>query len=340
MGYLTVLLVLAAVAISHCLYLAGSLFLLSGKASNKILAGILLVLAVRTGKSVVTLILPETSYWISILGLMAMALLGPLILLYTRGIFANDASLTKRNYAHLLPSLSTLILLVTFNWTLMTVLYIFFTAHLLFYIGWSGIHLVANRQVYEVDDLKWRWAWAIVAGHALIWASFVVQMIFYERVTYTVNVVVACVVVLALSLYAVSRAKLFTADLKRKTSSSDGYEKLGVRIRSLLEEDEIFIDPNLNISKLAERLKSPPYLVSRAINHYFKKSFSELIIGYRIRKSEQLLLSRCHVLSIEGIAYESGFNSLSAFYTAFKRINKMTPAQFRGGGSHASMKIA
>ncbi len=340
MSYLTVLLVLAAVAISHCLYLAGSLLLLNSKHSNRILACLLLVLAVRTGKSVVTLAFPETSYWISVWGLMAMALLGPLVLLYTVGLFATEARSSKRNYAHLVPSLSTMILFVSWNWTWMTVLYYFFTAHLLFYIGWSAIHLLANRQVYVVDDLRWKWAWAIVAGHAFIWVSFVVQMSFYELITYTINVVVACIVVLALSLYAVSRAKLFTADPKRKAGSSDGYDELGVRIRSLLDEEEIFIDPNLNLSKLAERLKSPPYLVSRAINHYFKKSFSELIIGYRIRKSEQLLLSRSQVLSIEGIAYESGFNSLSAYYTAFKRINKMTPAQFRGARSEAAMKIA
>jgi AraC-like DNA-binding protein len=339
MSYWTVLLVLAAVAISHCFYLAAWLFLLNAKLANRILACMLLVLAIRTGKSVVALLFPETAYWVSILGLMAMALVGPLILLYTLGLFTTEARPAKRSWAHLAPALSTLVLFVTLNWTLMTVLYYFFTAHMLFYICWSGIHLSANRQIYGVDDLRWKWAWAIVAGHALVWISFVVQMIFYDPVTYTVNVVVACIVVFLLSLFAVSRAKLFTADPKRKTGLSEEHDELAKRIHGLLEE-EIFVDPNLNISRLAERLKSPAYLVSRTINQHFRKSFSELIMGYRIRKAEQLLLPRSQVLSIEGIAYESGFNSLSAFYNAFKRINKMTPAQFRNQGSQASMKIA
>src|SRR5205085_3092199 len=203
MTYLTVLLVLAAVAISHCLYLAGSLFLLNATVSNRILACILLVLSIRTGKSVVTLIFPQTAYWISVWGLMAMALLGPMLLLYTLGLFANEARLTKGNFVHLVPGFLTLVLLFVFNWTWMTVLYYFFTAHLLFYIGWSAFHLLANRQSYIVDDLRWKWAWAIVAGNALMCASFAVQMVFYQPMTYALNVVVACAVVLALSLYAV-----------------------------------------------------------------------------------------------------------------------------------------
>jgi AraC-like DNA-binding protein len=52
-------------------------------------------------------------------------------------------------------------------------------------------------------------------------------------------------------------------------------------------------------------------------------------LGYRIKKAEQLLLTRGELLSIEGVAYESGFNSLSGFYTSFKKLHKMTPAQYR-----------
>jgi len=140
----------------------------------------------------------------------------PLVLFYIVGLFTNETRLTRWNYIQLTPSLATLILLVAFNWTWMTVLYYFFTAHLFFYIGWTGIHLFMNRAMYMVDDLRWRWAWGVVAGHALIGISFVIQMTFYAPVTYTLNVVVACVVVLALSLYAVSRAKLFTTTRKER----------------------------------------------------------------------------------------------------------------------------
>src|SRR4051812_30402892 len=103
MGYLTILLIIAAVAISHCLYLAGSLFLLNTRLSNRILACILLVLAVRTGKSVVSLLIPETAYWVSVCGLLAMASLGPLILFYIIGLFTNETRLTRWNYIQLCP---------------------------------------------------------------------------------------------------------------------------------------------------------------------------------------------------------------------------------------------
>lgn len=340
MSFLTILLVVAGVATSHCLFLAASLFLLNAKLSNRILAVILLLLAVRTSKSIIALLFPETAYLVSVLGLVAMALLGPLLLFFTVGLFTNHIQLSRRDYLQLLPSAICLILFLTINWTWMTALYYLFTAHVLFYIVWTCLHLLINRELYQVDDLKWKWAWSVFTGISLIWVSFFVQVIFYDPITYTLNVVTAAAVVYALSLHAVMRSKLFMHEPRRKTESTRSYDELGSRIRSLLDHEEVFIDPNLNISKLAEHLKAPPYLVSKTINHFFKKSFSELVIGYRIKKSEQLLFSRNQVLSIEGIAYESGFNSLSAFYTAFKRINKMTPAQFRNRNSNSTMQIA
>jgi len=92
----------------------------------------------------------------------------------------------------------------------------------------------------------------------------------------------------------------------------------------------VFINTDLTVSSLAAKLKCPAYMVSRAINQYFNKSFSELIVEYRIKKAEKLLAADPQKsLTIEAIAFESGFNTLSAFYKSFKKINGMTPSQYR-----------
>jgi AraC-like DNA-binding protein len=92
---------------------------------------------------------------------------------------------------------------------------------------------------------------------------------------------------------------------------------------------------------LAKKLNTPPYVVSRCVNSYFNKSFPELLVGYRIEKSKQLLHSSMNkTFSVEGIAYESGFSTLSAFYHAFKKINGMTPAQYRKNAEEKTIRVA
>ncbi|HEU5292923.1 MAG TPA: AraC family transcriptional regulator, partial [Cyclobacteriaceae bacterium] len=104
--------------------------------------------------------------------------------------------------------------------------------------------------------------------------------------------------------------------------------KIGESVKKLMDA-EAFVDSDLNLSKLAKNLDVQPYILSRAVNIYFNKSFPELMLDYRLRKAEQLLSSLGKVYTIEAIAYESGFNTLSVFYQTFKKRNGLTPAQYK-----------
>jgi AraC-like DNA-binding protein len=53
----------------------------------------------------------------------------------------------------------------------------------------------------------------------------------------------------------------------------------------------------------------------------------EYILLYRIRQSKNLLISSSY--NIEDIAEMCGFNSPSHFARAFKKINILTPTEFR-----------
>lgn len=60
-----------------------------------------------------------------------------------------------------------------------------------------------------------------------------------------------------------------------------------------------------------------------------------LLTHYRIRHAENLLQSPTAAhFSIEAIAYDSGFASMSAFYVAFKKIHGKTPAEFKKPGGN------
>lgn len=67
------------------------------------------------------------------------------------------------------------------------------------------------------------------------------------------------------------------------------------------------------------------------INHLFKKmngmSISLYINKYRVKQSESLLITTDH--TIKEIAFEVGFNEYSYYSNTFKKINNITPKEFR-----------
>jgi AraC-like DNA-binding protein len=58
------------------------------------------------------------------------------------------------------------------------------------------------------------------------------------------------------------------------------------------------------------------------------KSFTNLINEYRIEKAKELLETENN-FTVEGIGYESGFNSKSTFFTTFKKITGKTPTEYQ-----------
>jgi AraC-like DNA-binding protein len=325
------LLVLSSIACGHALFWAVVLFRLNNRLSNRLLSLLLVMLALRVGKSVTGFVFPGHMDFFSTIGLVTMAQIGPLAYFFTRSLFDNSFRFRQVDYLHFLPGIVAGVFALTGQWRL----YYVFTAHVIVYVIVTAYFLYKNREVYRADDLKWQWITFILGGITILWITFVLQLIFYHPLTYRLIVISAAIVFYSLSLWAIPRSKLFVADHRKKQDdTSKQHEELGKRILELFETSEIYCDPNLTVTKLASLLKVPPYLASRAINSYFEKSFSELLVYYRIRKSENLLVADgSKALTIEAIAYESGFNTLSAFYSAFKKINKITPAQFRDRGA-------
>jgi methylphosphotriester-DNA--protein-cysteine methyltransferase len=70
--------------------------------------------------------------------------------------------------------------------------------------------------------------------------------------------------------------------------------------------------------------------VSEVLNLHAKIGFHELVSRHRVADVKaQLLDPAADRFTIEGIGAAAGFGSRSAMYAAFRRIEGMTPTEFR-----------
>ena len=117
--------------------------------------------------------------------------------------------------------------------------------------------------------------------------------------------------------------KKIAVDPERMTAQHD-------RIINTIREEKLYLDPELKLSDVSDKTRTPSYLLSQIINTYSKKSFNDLINDYRIDEFKKLVKKEENQnITILALSLESGFNSKSNFNNQFKRRMKMTPTEYR-----------
>lgn len=107
-------------------------------------------------------------------------------------------------------------------------------------------------------------------------------------------------------------------------------EELKSKLVLLMTQQKLFLEPELSLAQLAEKLVIKDKQLSELINNHYKKNFSEYVNDFRLEEAKQLLASPENVKkTILEIIYASGFNSKSVFNLAFKNNTGLTPTQFR-----------
>ena len=90
-----------------------------------------------------------------------------------------------------------------------------------------------------------------------------------------------------------------------------------------------YLDPDLSLRDLAKQIDIHPNHLSWILNQSIGKNFNEFINQFRIEAFKSIAVElENKKLSIEGMAYESGFNSKTVFNTFFKKETGMTPSQY------------
>ena len=108
-------------------------------------------------------------------------------------------------------------------------------------------------------------------------------------------------------------------------------QDLLARLNQLLQDEQIYSNPEIKLATLASRLETPAHRLSTLINEHYGMSFSDLLNRRRIEAFLACLDDPQYAhFTLYGLALEVGFNSKSAFNAAFKKITGKSPSQFKG----------
>ena len=103
------------------------------------------------------------------------------------------------------------------------------------------------------------------------------------------------------------------------------------KLSSYIVNKRVYLNPDITLRMLAEQVDIHPNQLSWLINHQYKKNFKEFINSYRVDHFKTLVqrtISEHESVYLIGLAYESGFNSRTAFNSFFKKHTGITPSQY------------
>ncbi len=115
---------------------------------------------------------------------------------------------------------------------------------------------------------------------------------------------------------------------KKTGLSPDLSEQLKSQLIELMEREKPYLNSDLRLTDLAEKLNVSTHHMSQIINEHFDSGFFHFINTYRIEEAK-MLLSNDKTLTITEAIYQSGFNNRVSFYKSFKEHVGVTPSAFR-----------
>ncbi len=124
--------------------------------------------------------------------------------------------------------------------------------------------------------------------------------------------------------------KSFPEKYKTSPLSEEDLQSNLSRFMKLMEDDRLFLDPELTPIDMERKTGIKAYYISQTLNTAFDKNFNEFVNAYRVREAQRLLSDpKESYKTVLALGLESGFNSKSSFNRVFKNHTGLTPSQYQ-----------
>lgn len=212
-------------------------------------------------------------------------------------------------------------------------------------------------QVLEFDDLKWIKHFLNLAGLILlIWLTAIIKSMgnsefsspdIYYPLRLSTTIIIYWIGFKGLFRFRIKEDRIvLRKNIKKQIKTenkeflwendeqsslkSDRQREQFDRVNAYVIEQKLYLDPYLSLESLARSSKLSSGYLSTLINTFDANHFSDYINKFRVEQAKRMIRDTDFAdYTIVSIGLESGFNSKSTFYKAFKKFTQMTPVEFK-----------
>ncbi|SMO40481.1 transcriptional regulator, AraC family [Saccharicrinis carchari] len=203
---------------------------------------------------------------------------------------------------------------------------------------------------FSSSDIELDWLGKLIPAFGIIWTALiiiaVIHHIFYLfTIDFCINGLMLSLsaFIILIGYFGLKQIGVFISYTDEKPKEAiietensipslkdDDLDKCFCKIDDYFKTERPYLEPDLTLPKLAKSLNVPHHHLSQVINEVYGQNFFDFINKYRVEEVKNKIVDpQFDNYSLLGIAFESGFNSKSAFNRVFKKFTGKTPSEFR-----------
>ncbi len=208
----------------------------------------------------------------------------------------------------------------------------------------------------NIERINLNWLRHLTIGLSIVWGIVVISFVVNAISTKHINMdhfiyMAASILIYSIGYLSLRQPQIFTQVIQKseaepvlnskiKSEERISYKKSGLtdveaqnylnNLLQIMEADKPYLNSDLTLQELAGKLSISTHNLSEIINTRLNRNFYDFINGYRVEEVKRRLADQeSEKYSLLAIAFDSGFNSKSAFNTIFKKLTNTTPSQYR-----------
>lgn len=254
------------------------------------------------------------------IGVFGYLVMGPLSFVYFESLFYDLKKPKPKYWLHFILPFLVFLIVSANNFSVLEAFQLG-NIFLLVYLSYIGcVYFIKNKR----KIVRTKWNISLYIGLISLLIAFSIQTVYSSAFAYTVGLVLASIIIYILFFIALSSPYIVKEKYKVPVSSD-----LLKRIELAIESERLYRTHGITISKLASALNAPEYLVSKGIKTLYNRGFKDVINHFRIQEVKSKLSDPSYAdEKIENLAFDVGFNTSSAFYSAFKKETKLSPREY------------
>lgn len=296
-------------------------------------------------------------------------LYGPILYFYVRGVVFQDFKFRVRNLVHLLPFALYCILLIyilaildptqqnqlteniaTVNlpiWMYLASIFIYIYNLIYIWFAYKTVRsygIIVRNKFSSLNKISLNWLMFIIQSFAVITIIAMVHNVIpafkslvFLYATLLILLVYTFFFINRVLVKALNQPEIFAGielkEVKEKYAGSnleeDEVSDHFIQLQALLENEKLYLNPELILQDLADRLQISSRTLSQVINQGSEGNFYDLINSYRCQKAKVLMAESDPKVTIQEILFQAGFNSKSSFNKEFKKLTGFTPTAYR-----------